>query len=62
MRNEITNKEFFARYGIFVGIIIVLFGMMCILSVVALIGYVMTDLEYKKEYEKRKVELDKWGV
>ena len=28
MRNEITNKEFFARYGIFVGIIIVLFGIL----------------------------------
>ena len=28
MRNEITNKEFFARYGIFVGIIIVLFGLL----------------------------------
>lgn len=28
MRNEITNKEFFARYGIFVVIIIVLFGIL----------------------------------
>ena len=28
MKNEITNKEFFARYGIFVAIIVVLFGIL----------------------------------
>ena len=44
------------------GAIVVLFGMMCMLSVVALIGYVGADLEYKKEYKKRKAELDKWGL
>ncbi len=28
MKNEITNKEFFIRYGIFVAIIVVLFGIL----------------------------------
>lgn len=57
-------KEFLAIADkkLVAGAIIVLFGIMCILSVVALIGYVMTDLEYKKEYEKRKAELEKWGI
>ena len=57
-------KEFLAIADkkLVAGAIIVLFGMMCILSVVALIGYVMTDLEYKKEYKKRKAELDKRGL
>ena len=57
-------KEFLAIADkkLVAGAIIVLFGMMCILSVVALIGYVGADLEYKKEYEKRKAELEKWGV
>ena len=44
------------------GAIVVLFSIMALLSVVALIGYVMAGLEYKKEYIKRKEELDKWGV
>lgn len=57
-------KEFLinADKKLVVGAIVVLFGMLVLLSVVALIGYVGADLEYKKEYEKRKVELDKWGV
>ena len=57
-------KEFLAIADkkIVAGAIVVLFGLMVLLSVVALIGYVGADLEYKKEYEKRKEELDKWGL
>ena len=44
------------------GAIVVLFSIMALLSVVALIGYVGAYLEYKKEYENRKAELEKWGV
>ena len=57
-------KEFLAIADkkLVAGAIIVLFGMMCVLSVVALIGYVMAGLDYKKEYIKRKEELDKWGL
>ena len=57
-------KEFLAIADkkLVAGAIVVLFGMMCILSVVALIGYVGAELEYKKEYVKRKEELDKWGL
>ena len=57
-------KEFLAIADkkLVAGAIVVLFGMMCIFSVVALIGYVGADLEYKKEYEKRKSELEKWGL
>ena len=66
IHGDIADQEFifklFEDKKLVAGAIIVLFGMMCILSVVALIGYVMTDLEYKKEYEKRKSELEKWGV
>ena len=57
-------KEFLAIADkkLVAGAIVVLFGMMCILSVVALIGYVGADLDYKKEYIKRKEELEKWGL
>ena len=44
------------------GAIVVLFSIMALLSVVALIGYVMAGLDYKKEYIKRKAELEKWGL
>ena len=57
-------KEFLTNVDkkLVAGAIVVLFGAMALLSVVALIGYVGADLEYKKEYEKRKEELEKWGL
>ena len=57
-------KEFLAIVDkkLIASAIVVLFSMMVLLSVVALIGYVRSCLEYKKEYEKRKAELDKWGL